>query len=69
MIQVIEKEVLSSDKQHQLKGKIYLPEGEAKGLLHVVHGMCEYIGRYDSFMREIAEEGYITFGYDHLGHG
>lgn len=69
MIQVIEKEVLSSDKQHQLKGKIYLPEGEAKGLLHVVHGMCEYIGRYDFFMREIAEEGYITFGYDHLGHG
>lgn len=69
MIQVIEREVLSSDKQHQLKGKIYLPEGEAKGLMHVVHGMCEYIGRYDSFMREIAEAGYITFGYDHLGHG
>lgn len=69
MVKVIDKEVLSSDKEHQLKGKIYLPEGGAKGLLHVVHGMTEYIGRYDAFMREMAESGYITFGYDHLGHG
>ena len=23
----------------------------------------------DSFMRELAEYGYIVFGYDHLGHG
>ncbi len=69
MIKVIDKEVLSSDKQHMLKGKIYLPEGSARGLMHVVHGMCEYIGRYDAFMREMAEYGYITFGYDHLGHG
>ena len=69
MIRVIDKEVLSSDKKHQLKGKIYLPEGETKGLLHVVHGMTEYIGRYDGFMRQMAECGYITFGYDHIGHG
>ena len=69
MIRVIDKEVLSSDKIHQLKGKVYLPEGAPKGLLHVVHGMTEYIGRYDGFMRKMAENGYITFGYDHLGHG
>lgn len=69
MIKVIDKEVLSSDKVHYLKGKIYIPEGQAKGFLHVVHGMTEYIGRYDGFMREMAEDGYITFGYDHLGHG
>jgi len=69
MIKVIDKEVLSSDKKHLLKGKLYIPEGKAKGLFHVVHGMTEYIGRYDGFMRAMAEEGYITFGYDHLGHG
>ncbi len=72
MVKVIDKEVLSSDKQHQLKGKVYIPDipdGSPKGLLHVVHGMTEYIGRYDSFMRELAEYGYIVFGYDHLGHG
>ena len=69
MIKVIYKEVLSSDKIHQLKGKIYIPEGKARGLFHVVHGMTEHIARYDAFMRRIAAEGYIVFGYDHLGHG
>lgn len=69
MIKVIEKDVLSSDKTHMLKGKLYIPEGGAKGFFHVVHGMTEHIERYDSFMREMAESGYITFGYDHLGHG
>ena len=69
MVRVIDKEVLSSDKKHMLKGKVYLPEGAVKGLFHVVHGMTEYIGRYDAFMRKMAEFGYITFGYDHIGHG
>ena len=68
-IQVLEKTVLSSDKIHTLHGKVYLPEGKPKGLFHVVHGMVEYIGRYDTFMREIAEDGWIVFGYDNLGHG
>ena len=69
MIKVISKEVLSSDKIHSLQGKIYIPEGSARGLFHVVHGMTEHIARYDDFMRAIAEAGYIVFGYDHLGHG
>lgn len=68
-IKVIEKKVLSSDGIHQLNGKVWLPEGEPKGLFHVVHGMTEYIARYDFFMHRMAEEGYIVFGYDHLGHG
>ncbi len=69
MARIIEKEVLSSDKTHYLKGKIYFPTGSAKGFFHVVHGMCEYIGRFDRLMQEMAELGYIAFGYDHLGHG
>jgi len=69
MIKVIDKEVLSSDKAHQLKGKLYIPDGAPKGFFQVVHGMTEHIARYDGFMREMAQAGYITFGYDHLGHG
>ena len=65
----VEKRVLSSDGIHQLAGWVYLPDGPARGLLQVVHGMTEYIGRYDSFMTRMAGEGYICFGYDHLGHG
>lgn len=59
----------SSDGKHTLRGKIYCPDGEIKGYFQVVHGMSEHIGRYDKFMKKMAEEGYITFGYDHLGHG
>lgn len=68
-VKVIEKSVLSSDRIHELKGVIYLPQGTPKAFLHVVHGMTEHIGRYDGFMREMATEGYIVFGYDNLGHG
>lgn len=64
-----EKRVLSSNGKNELVGKVYRPFGEIKGYFHVVHGMTEYIGRYDSFMRLLAENGYIAFGYDHLGHG
>ncbi|MCD8106510.1 MAG: alpha/beta hydrolase [Oscillospiraceae bacterium] len=68
-INIIEKKVKSSDGIHTLVGKVYLPEGEPKAYLHVVHGMEEHIGRYDRFMKVAAENGYICFGYDHLGHG
>ncbi len=61
--------VPSSDKVHTLNGVVYLPEGEARGYFHIVHGMTEHIGRYDRIMTDLAEEGYICFGYDNLGHG
>lgn len=62
-------EVKSTDNIHTLRGKIYIPTGEIKGLFHLVHGMTEYIDRYDHLMSFLAENGYVTFGYDHLGHG
>lgn len=59
----------SSDGIHTLKGYIYIPDGEPKGILHIVHGMTEHIGRYDSLMQYYAEQGFIVAGYDNLGHG
>ena len=66
---ILNKKVLSSNGKNMLAGTIYLPKGEIKGYFHIVHGMTEYIGRYDEFMKILAENGYIAFGYDHLGHG
>jgi alpha-beta hydrolase superfamily lysophospholipase len=66
---VYEKRVLSSNGTVELVGKVYRPLGEIKGYFHIVHGMTEYIGRYESFMKELVEQGYLVFGYDHLGHG
>ncbi len=61
--------VPSCDQMHTLAGVVYLPAQTPKGLFHVVHGMTEHIGRYDRFMTALAQEGYLVFGYDHLGHG
>ncbi len=59
----------SSDGIHTLRGVVYLPDGEIKGYFHIVHGMTEYIGRYDRLMTDLCRQGYLVFGYDHLGHG
>ncbi len=59
----------STDNIHTLNGKIYIPEGDAKGIFQIVHGMTEYIDRYDHLMSFLAENGYAAFGFDNLGHG
>ncbi len=61
--------VLSSDKVHTLAGVVYLPDVSPVGFFHIVHGMTEHIGRYEKIMVDLANEGYICFGYDNLGHG
>ena len=53
-IEVREKRVLSSDGVHTLVGRVYIPDVAPRAIFHVVHGMTEYIGRYDPFMREMA---------------
>ncbi len=68
-IQVKELNIKSTDNIHTLVGKMYIPDSEIKGLVHIVHGMTEHIGRYDHFMSRLAENGYLTFGFDNLGHG
>ena len=69
MIEKKEFLVPSTDGIHTLSGVVYLPKKEAKGLFHVVHGMTEHMARYDRFLTDMADAGWISFGYDHLGHG
>lgn len=59
----------STDRIHTLSGVAFIPDGEICGILQIIHGMTEYIMRYEGFMREMAEHGFLCFGYDQLGHG
>lgn len=59
----------SSDGKHLLRTKIYTPSTAPVGIFGVVHGMTEHIDRYDRFMSDMCECGYIVFGSDNLGHG
>jgi alpha-beta hydrolase superfamily lysophospholipase len=60
----------SSDTATKLHGICWLPEGiEVRAVLQIVHGMVEYIDRYDDFARFLCERGIAVVGADHLGHG
>lgn len=48
---------------------VFEPEGEAKGILQVVHGMVEHKQRYYQFMEWMARQGYVCIAHDHRGHG
>lgn len=46
------------------------PEGMVpQGIVQIVHGMCEHIGRYHDFMQFLAEHGYVVCAHDQIGHG
>ncbi|MBQ1600838.1 MAG: alpha/beta fold hydrolase, partial [Ruminococcus sp.] len=66
---ITERRIPSADGVHQLFCRVYQPDGEIKGLFHVVHGMNEHIDRYDTFLREMTEHGYLCYAFDNLGHG
>lgn len=59
----------SSDGEHQVHAVLWLPEGEPRGVVQLVHGICEYILRYDPFARYLTDHGFAVAGHDHLGHG
>ena len=60
----------SSDDIHQINAIRWLPEQTPyKGIVQIVHGMVEFIDRYDEFARFLCDKGYIVVGEDHLGHG
>ena len=53
-----------------IHGISWKPEdGQIKAVLQLVHGMAEYIDRYDEMARYMAERGIAVYGSDHIGHG
>lgn len=60
----------SVDGIHMIHGyRWYDREKKCRGVLQIVHGMLEYIERYNEFAEYMAEAGYFVVGHDHLGHG
>jgi Lysophospholipase len=47
----------------------YRPEGDPVGILQVIHGLGEHQGRYVSFARFLAENGFAAYTSDLPGHG
>ncbi len=47
----------------------WIPEGEIKAVVLVVHGLGEHSGRYDNVVNYLVPRGYAVYGLDHIGHG
>ena len=55
--------------RYKLSTAVSRPEGEAKGVLQMVHGMAEHKERYFPMMEFLAKKGYICVMNDLRGHG
>ena len=60
---------LSANKVNTIYVRSRLPEGPVRATVQIVHGLAEYIDRYDEFMSYLAEAGFAVYGNDHIGHG
>ena len=54
-------------------GKIHyckwMPEGQPKAVLQIIHGIAEFVERYDAFARYLNGLGFLVVAEDHMGHG
>ncbi|CAM3250885.1 alpha/beta fold hydrolase [Vagococcus fessus] len=66
----LKEKVLSTDGETYLNYVTWLPSTEKpKAVLQLVHGMAEYIERYDDFAHYLNKNNILVVGHDHLGHG
>lgn len=46
-----------------------LRSNQPKGVIQLVHGMAEHMGRYHNFAKFLNQNGYFVYGLDNRGHG
>lgn len=56
-----------SQGRGQLHAARWLPDGEVRGIVQIVHGIAEYVERYDEFARYLNGLGYLVVAEDHMG--
>lgn len=56
----------NTNKIHAIK---WVPEGTPLCIVQIVHGMAEYVERYDEFATFLTDRNIMVVGADHLGHG
>jgi alpha-beta hydrolase superfamily lysophospholipase len=60
---------LQTDDGVELYVHRWLPEGRARGIVEIAHGMAEHAGRYERFAAALTDRGWAVYGPDHRGHG
>lgn len=54
-------------------GKIHAcrwePEGQPRAVMQILHGIAEFVERYDDFANFLTTKGVLVVAEDHMGHG
>lgn len=53
----------------KIHGCRWTPEGEVRGIVQIIHGIAEFVERYDDFANYLNEKGILVVAEDHMGHG
>lgn len=53
----------------KIHGCKWVPEGEVKAVLQIVHGIAEFVERYEEFAQFLNKHGILVAAEDHMGHG
>lgn len=61
--------IFTGIRDHQFFYQYWLPEGDPKAVLLLVHGLAEHSGRYTNLVNHLILAGYAVYSLDHLGHG
>ena len=48
---------------------VHPAEGDARGVVQLLHGVGEHAGRYGALIAALTEAGFIVYADDHRGHG
>lgn len=60
----------SRDNKSKIYAVRWTPDSEnVVGVVQIVHGMSEHVGRYEEFAKYLTEHNFVVVGEDHLGHG
>ena len=59
----------STNGKNTIHGISWIPDEKPIAILQIVHGMVEFVDRYDDFAQFLASNGILVLGEDHLGHG
>ena len=58
-----------SHGEGMIHGCRWTPEGEVKAVVQILHGIAEFVERYEEFAQHLNSLGILVVAEDHMGHG
>lgn len=59
----------SSNGHDTIQAYQWLPDGEARAVVQLAHGMTEYMKNYEELAKYLTDNGFAVVGMDYIGHG